>query len=143
MGLLDQINDVLGGKEPRANLKVSELRPIESGNTIPNISPRAKVVHLRNFETIADDLENVRDKIGQTQRERIELEETIERARDTIQNELKELRHKEATLCDELTQHIEAILPDAELVHKTPQPPRPEELDVKVQDLPPAIPENE
>jgi septal ring factor EnvC (AmiA/AmiB activator) len=142
MGLLDQIGSYVGSHDKGRQLKISELRPIEAGKTVPPVSPRAKVVHLRNFETIADDLESVRDKIERAQRERIELEQTIEKAREVIEQEMRDLRLKENTLKDELTQHIEAILPDAELVHKVPKPPHPDELDVTVQ-TPPAIPEKE
>lgn len=143
MGLLDQINDFVGGNEKRDNLKIAELQPIETGKTIPPVSQREKVVHLRKFEVIADDLEYTRAKIEKTQRDRLVMEQAIEDARETIEGEMRELRLRENTLKDELAQYIESILPDAELVHKVPKPPRPEDLDVTVNDLPPAIPEKE
>ena len=123
-------------------LRVRDLDEYEPGNTIPPVHrSKSNVSHLKTFEMYADDIVENRNKLAQNRSDMIELDRLANEERRRLDEVRSELELEQNTLHDQLNQHVEIVYPHAKLVHTSPPPPDPSELDVQV--WPPVIPPQE
>ena len=143
MSILQNIRGAIQGPQSIGDrLRVRELDDYEAGNTIPPVHrSKSNVSHLKTFEQYADDITANRDRLTQNRSDMIELDRLAEDERRRLDEIKHDLEHERNTLHDQLNQHVELVYPHAKLVHTSPPPPDPSELDVVV--WPPAIPPQE